>query len=89
MCLSFIYSNIGLGLTTIGDRRHIFLSKGEALKFTLGTVHLIFKGGRGAWVFGSGPKYFFRTKSEQNDFFRRPFGPDYFFFLSESYIYNT
>ena len=33
-------------------------------------------GGLGFW---SGPRYFFQTKSEQDYFFRRPFGPDFFF----------
>ena len=34
-------------------------------------------GGLGFW---SGPRYSVRTKSEQDYFFRRPFGPDYYFF---------
>ena len=36
-------------------------------------------GGFGFW---SGPRYF-RTKSEQDYFFRRPFWPDYFFFHNQ------
>ena len=35
--------------------------------------------GRGGLGFWSGPSNFFRTKSEQDYFFRRSFGPDYFF----------
>ena len=42
-------------------------------------------GGLGFW---SGPKYFFKTKSEQDYFFCRPFGPVNFFFRTENYIYN-
>ena len=33
----------------------------------------------GGLGFMSGPENFFRTISEQGYFFRRPFGPDYFF----------
>ena len=35
--------------------------------------------GGGGLGFRSGPEFFFRTISEQGYFFRRPFGPDYFF----------
>ena len=41
----------------------------------------------GGLEFLSGPRIFFRTKSEQDYFFRRPFGP-YYFFVTESYIYD-
>ena len=36
----------------------------------------------------SGPENFFRTISEQGYFFPRPFGPDYFFLMPESYRYR-
>ena len=51
----------------------------------LGTVHLIFRGG-GAWVFYPGQDFFCSYKIGARFFFFA--GPDYFFFMTESYIYN-
>ena len=46
----------------------------------LGNNHLIFMGGGGGQEDLSEPENFFCLFLEQENFFRRPFGPDYFFF---------
>ena len=53
---------------------------------SLGTVHLIFRGG-GAWVFGPGQNIFFWQKRSKIIFFAGPSGR-IIFFITESYIYN-
>ena len=40
----------------------------------------------GAWVFGPGQNIFFGQNWSK--IFFSAFGPDYFFFVTESYIYN-
>ena len=44
--------------------------------------------GGGGLEFLSGPRIFFRTKSEQDYFFRRPFGPDNFFHNQKLHLWH-
>ena len=55
----------------------------NAVHDLLGNNHLIFMGGGGQEDL-SEPENFFCLFLEQENFFRRPFGPDYFFKTSQS-----
>ena len=87
-CMYLIYCSKAkyVGGSKTSETTRISLWIYNRIIWNLGTVHLIFRGGDlGFW---SGLRYFFQTKSKQDYFFRRPFWPDYYFFITKSYIYN-